>query len=245
MKQTTKASLKKGIISFLILTAICLAIYLPLYFTGVWSQFDSPQDLKIWINKWGGYSYFAFGLIQFLQVTFIPLPAVLTTTAGVWIFGPWTAMWISYIAVMSGSIAAFYLGRWLGRKLVIWIAGDEKEVNKWEEKIKKGKYTYFLMMLFPFFPDDVLCYIVGTTKMTFKFFLTTNLIARFFSIGLTCLTVSGEIVPYSGWGIPVWIVSIVLMIGLIFVSFKYEAKIEHFVETLGEKLKKIRKKDDN
>jgi len=245
MKQTTKSSIKRGIISFLILVVLFLAIYLPLYFTGVWDQFDSAQNLKIWINKWGAFSYLVFGLIQFLQVTFIPLPAIITTTAGVWIFGPWTAMWISYIAVIAGSVAAFYLGRWLGRKLVVWIAGDEKEVEKWEQKLKKGKYTYFLMMLFPFFPDDILCYIVGTTKMTFRFFITVNLTARFFSIGLTCLVVSGDIVPYSGWGIPVWIIIIVLMLGLIFVSFKYEDKIEHFAETLIEKLKKIWKKNEN
>ena len=57
------------------------------------------------------------------------------------------------------------------------------------------------MFLLPMFPDDILCSIAGIMPITYSVFIFMQLITRFTSIGGTLLFMSGEIIPYHGWGL--------------------------------------------
>ena len=235
IKQETKQKIIKLTIIIVALILIFLAIYLPLELTGTLEKIDSAEKLKDVILSFGAYSYIIFFIIQFLQTTLIPIPAAVTTVAGTLLFGPWITLGISFLAVFSGSLFAFFLGKKIGRRLVVWVAG-EKTTLKWEEKLRQGKFVYFLMMLLPLFPDDILCIVAGTVNMSYRFFIITNLITRPITIATTCFLGSGQLIPYSGWGIPVWIVLIIICLVLFYVSYKYQSQIEKFVVNLGAKL---------
>lgn len=235
MKKETKSKIIKVVIIIVALLLIALAIYLPLELTGTIDKIDSAEELGQIIRDGGVYSYIIFVVVQFLQVTFLPLPAAVTTIAGTLVFGPWITLGLSLFAVLLGSAFAFFLGRKVGRRLVVWVAG-EKDAIKWEEKLKRGKYVFFLMMLFPVFPDDILCIVAGCIGMNWKFFMTVNLITRPLSIGALCFFGSGQVIPFSGWGIPVWIVLVVLGIIAIYLSVKYQPQIENFITKLGVRL---------
>lgn len=236
IKKETKTKLIKIGIIVLALVLIVLAIYLPLELTGTIDKIDSAEELGQIIRDGGVYSYIIFIVIQFLQVTFLPLPAVVTTVAGTLVFGPWITLGLSLFAVLSGSMFAFFLGRKVGRKLVVWVAG-EKDALKWEEKLKRGKFVFFLMMLFPIFPDDILCIVAGCIgSISWKFFITTNLITRPIAIAMTCFLGSGQLIPFSGWGIPVWIVLVILAIIVFYLSIKYQPQIENFIVNLAQKI---------
>ena len=244
LKQETKQKIIKITIIIVALLLIFLAIYLPLELTGTLEKINSAEKLKDVILSFGAYSYIIFFIIQFLQTTIIPLPAAITTIAGTLLFGPWITLGISFLAVFSGSLFAFFLGKKIGRRLVVWVAG-EKTTLKWEEKLKQGKFVYFLMMLLPLFPDDILCIVAGTVNMSYRFFIITNLITRPISIATTCFLGSGHIIPYSGWGIPVWIALVIICIILFYLSYKYQPQIENFVVNLGKKLTNKGKKEPN
>ncbi|MBQ4535815.1 MAG: hypothetical protein IJA22_03195, partial [Clostridia bacterium] len=95
------------------------------------------------------------------------------------------------------------------------------------------------------FPDDILCLVAGTTAISFRFFIITMLIARPIGILTTSFIGSGTLIPFSGWGIPVWIVLGILMIIAFYLSIKYQDKIENLVTKLGEKMgMKARRKED-
>lgn len=236
MKQENKSKLLKLFIILLFLMLIVLAIYLPLKISGLLNKINSVENLKEIILNGGIYSYLIFFLIQFLQVTLLPIPAVVTTIAGALVFGPWIASLISFISVLLASIFSFFLGRKFGRKLVVWVIG-EQETQKWSKKFEKGKYVFFLMMLFPIFPDDILCLVVGaTTCITYKFFIITNLITRPIGILLTCFLGSGQIIPFTGWGILIWIILISICAILFVLSYKYQEKIEKFINKLSKKI---------
>ena len=235
MKKETKSKIIKVVIIIVALLLIALAIYLPLELTGTIDKIDSAEELGQIIRDGGVYSYIIFVVVQFLQVTFLPLPAAVTTIAGTLVFGPWITLGLSLFAVLLGSAFAFFLGRKVGRRLVVWVAG-EKDAIKWEEKLKRGKYVFFLMMLFPVFPDDILCIVAGCIGMNWKFFMTVNLITRPLSIGALCFFGSGQVIPFSGWGIPVWIVLVVLGVIAIYLSVKYQPQIENFITKLGVRL---------
>ncbi len=217
---------------------IGLAIYVPLKLSGALNSIDSIEKLKEIIISGGVYSYAIFFALQFLQTTFLPIPAMVTTIAGTLVFGPYITCIISIVSVILASIFSFFLGRKVGRKLIVWVAGEET-TEKWQKKLDKGKFVFFVMMLLPVFPDDILCLLVGaTTTMSYKFFIITNLITRPIAIVTTCFFGSGYIIPFSGWGIPVWI-GLIIIIGVIFyLSFKYQEKIEGFIYKISHKITK-------
>lgn len=238
MKPETKTKIFKILIIAVALVAIVLAIYLPLKLTGTLDKISTAEQLKEIILKGGIYSYVIFFVIQFLQTTFLPIPAFVTTVAGTLVFGPWITLLLSFISVMCASMFSFWLGRRFGEKLIVWVVGKDT-TEKWQSKLDRGKYVFFLMMLFPVFPDDILCLIVGaTTNITYKFFFFTNLVTRPIAIAGTCFLGSGQLIPFSGWGIPVWIVMVCAGLVLFYLSFKYQPQIENFVVGLGEKLGK-------
>lgn len=236
MKKETKTKIWRGVIVAGVLALIFLAIFLPLYFTGTLAKIKDAQTLKEFILSGGVWSYLIFFAIQFLQVTFLPIPAAVTTVAGTLVFGPWITLAISFVSVMLASVFSFFLGRKIGKKIVIWVAGEE-DYRKWATKLGQGKYVFFLMMLFPVFPDDILCMVAGTTTMTWKFFIITNLITRPIGIFCTCFLSSG-IIPFAGWWIALWIVLAVACVVLFILCYKYQPQIERFITKLAGKLEK-------
>lgn len=244
-KLETKSKVIRLTITVLVIGILLLAIFLPLYFSGILEKVDTAEELKELILSGGVWSYAIYFVFQFLQATLLPLPAIISTVAGALVFGPWIASLISFLAILLASVVMFFLGRKVGKRLIYWIAG-EKDGKKWEEKLGKGKFVFFLMMLFPIFPDDILCLVVGTTSISFRFFIITILICRPITILVSSFIGSGVLIPFSGWGIPVWIVLGILMIVAFYISIKYQDKIENAVTKLGEKLgRKSKRKEDN
>lgn len=236
MKQENKVRLIKLLIILLCFIVLGAIIYLPLKYSGLLEKINNVESLKEIILSFGIYSYLIFFVIQFLQVTFLPIPAFITTVAGALVFGPWLASILSCVSIMLASIFSFFLGRKFGYKLVVWILG-ESTTEKWSKKLDKGKYVFFLMMLFPIFPDDILCLVAGsTTNMSYKFFIITNLITRPIGIFATCFLGSGQLIPFSGWGIIVWCILIVLGAIIFVLSYKYQPQIEEFIYNLSNKI---------
>lgn len=242
MKKETKNKIFKTLIVLGGLALIFLAIFFPMYFTGALEKIKSAEELQKFILSGGAWSYLIFFAIQFVQVTFVPIPGAVTTVAGIIVFGPWITLAISFVATMLASMLSFFLGRKVGKKLIIWIAG-EKDYNKWSEKLEQGKFVYFLMMLFPIFPDDILCMIVGTTKMSWRFFIITNLITRPIGLACTCFLGSG-IIPFEGWWWILWGFLALACVVLFILSYKYQPQIEAFVMKLAKKFDRKKAKSE-
>ena len=177
------------VLVFILSGLLFVALYFVLKDTGIIGKFSNVTELKQIISSAGALSYSLYALLQFLQVTFVPLPASVTTIVGVILFGPIKAFVISLFAILCGSFVAYFLGLLFGNKILPWAVGIEK-AKELSLLLSKGKIAFFLMMLFPFFPDDLLCLLAGVSKMDFKFFLITNLITRF--LGLFCLCFIGS-----------------------------------------------------
>lgn len=199
---------------------------------------NDPVAMQELINSSGIWSYVVYTLVQFLQVTFIPIPAIVTTLAGTVIFGPGMATLLSLIGILTGSLVAFIIGDKLGERVVKWIAG-EKALKKYGTLLyDRGKYIFFLMLLFPVFPDDILCLIAGMTTMSYKFFIITVLLTRPIGIVMTCYLGGGDIIPYTEpWGLCVWAVIIVLIVLAFWLAYHYKMQIEDWVNRFADKMR--------
>jgi len=126
------------------------------------------------------------------------------------------------------------IGRTFGKRIVNFMVGKET-CDKWRKGLGKAKYSFLVMMLLPFFPDDVLCLVAGMTDMSWDFFAVCQFIARPINIVVTCYVGSGEIIPYHGWGLVAWGIIIVVVGIILFLTTKYKEKIENFILKLTKK----------
>lgn len=231
---------KKVLRTSLVFAAIglfLLLIYYILVWTDLWEKFNSVEKLRSMILDFGFWGRFAFVFLQFVQVTFVPIPSTILTIAGSIIYGPLQGALLSLSGILLGSIVAFLLGRIFGRKLVSFMVGN-MTCEKWVGFLSRARYTFFLMMLLPMFPDDVLCLVAGVTNMSWAFFIATNLITRPIGIFITSYLGSGEIIPYHGWGLAVWAVILIGVGILMWLVTKYEKNIENFLVKLFRRKKK-------
>lgn len=240
-KEKKELSLKAKILRTILVCAVIAGIvvlgYYILNWTGVWEQINSVEKLQNIILSWGFWGRFGFVMLQLLQVTFIPLPSTVTIIAGTLVYGPLQASLLSLAGILLGSMLAFLLGKVFGKKLVVFMVG-EKTCKKWADFLSNAKYSFFIMMLLPIFPDDVLCLVAGLTNMSWTFFTVTNLIARPIGIFTVSYFGSGHLIPYHGWGLIVWAILIVLIIAVLILSYKYQKQIENFLLNLFKNKKK-------
>lgn len=205
------------------------------------SDTEKIERLTEVIRNTGEWGMVVYVLIQILQVVILPLPAVVCYVPGSGIWGAGIATLLASTGVVIGSVIAYSIGRFFGKKAVIWIAGKET-TDKYINYIgNKGKTIFVLMQILPFFPDDILCMIAGLTSMSFPFFLAVMVLVRPLIIAAYCYLGNGSVIPFSGWGIPVWIAIFAVCIVLAVLSFKYQDRVEKW---LVSKFRKNRKPED-
>lgn len=113
-------------------------------------------------------------------------PGGVSCLAGVVLYGPWMGFVFNYTGICIGSAAAFGISRNLG-KAAFGKMFSEKQIKRYEAWTRKnGKFLklFAAAIFFPVAPDDLLCYLAGTTAMTWKQFLAIILLGKPFSIAL-------------------------------------------------------------
>ena len=215
------------LISALIIGGVIAVVLLILKLTGVTSL--TQEQLQAYIKSSGATAPLIYILVSFLQVTFVPIPGAITIIAGSYVFGPWLSFIYSYIGMLLGAMFAFFLGRAIGKPFANWIVGSEKKVDEWISKLKgKQNVILFFMFFLPFFPDDILCSIAGLLPISYLGFFVMQVITRATSIGSTVVFMSGEIIPYEGWGLVVLGALAIICICAFILSMKYSEKINDF-----------------
>ena len=242
LSQENKKVILKLVISVLVIGVIILAVYL--LFRGLgWTEL-TKEELQDFIKSTGAIAPLVFIAVSFAQVTLIPIPGAVTILAGNYLFGFWLSLLYSYIGMMLGGIVAFALGRIIGRPFVNWVAGSKEKADEWIKKLK-GRETVFLFFAFllPLFPDDILCSVAGILPISWITFIVMQVITRFTSISGTLIFMSGEVIPYHGWGLVILITIFALAIVAFIISVKYAEKLNKIFSDYIDKITgKIKKK---
>ena len=230
--QRKKETLFKITFIVLVFGGIALALFIGLLKTGMLELLSSDTGLADMINKAGIWGPIVYIFIQFLQVTFVPIPSTITIIAGMAVFKSLPLVLVcSTIGMISGSMFAFFLGRMFGVKLIVWMVGS-KSFNKYQKLLKgRDKMMLFLMFLFPVFPDDLLCMFAGVMTMSYGTFFVMQLITRPIGITVTSLTVEiVELIPMdTWWGMMIWAFVAVGMCVLMFCVWRYSSKLEKYM----------------
>lgn len=210
----------------LALTVLLLAAGgLFLYRSGFFAACTSVPALRAYIDRSAPYSHLTFFVVQLLSVVLAPIPSNLTAAAGGLLFGTWPAFFLTYGAVMAGSLLVFWLARTLGRDFVDRVV-SRKLAEKYQKVIRE-KTTVFLALAFllPYFPDDMLCILAGLTPITFGRFALLALFTR--PWGLLFASALGG----ASLSIPLWAMVLIGLAGvMIFVlGMLYGDRLERAV----------------
>ena len=89
------------------------------------------------------------------------------------------------------------------------------------------------MFIFPFFPDDLLCFVAGISSMSVRYFIVMITITRLLSITISSLTLSGKLLPFNTWwGICLWSLFITLILAVCIYVYKNGESLENGIKKL-------------
>ena len=144
------------------------------------------------------------------------------------------ALWHSGWLERLGSVEELreLIARRLGRRAVQRIV-DNSVMEKYLPVSEEKQDTFlFLTLLFPFFPDDIICILAGLTSISLRRFVCIMALARPWGLVFAALLGSGAFtMPTWAWGalgVP--------MLGIFVVAMRYGDRIESW---LFEKFRKI------
>lgn len=212
-----------------VLLAIVYLIYFVLVKNNIMERITSFDDLRQLILDFGNWGVITYVAINLLQCVVIPIPTTLTVLVGTAIYGPLTAFAYATLGVVLGSTISFFIGRYCSRPVINWIFGKEK-IEKYQDVFnRRAKLILFLTLILPFFPDDLICMLAGITDMKYYQFLLISIFSR--GIGLATISFfgSGRIIPFTGWGIAVWIVIAITIVVCVIFAYLKRDKIKRFL----------------
>jgi len=156
--------------------------------------FTSMEKLQALVGSVGLWAPLVFIVLQVLQVVFPIIPGGLGCLAGVILFGPLWGFVYNYVGIVFGSMIVFGISKVYGRSFVetLFPVSLTEKYYKWMDKKDTYKKWFAAAIFFPIAPDDLLCYIAGTTKMKWKEYTAIIVLGKpasiaLYSLGLTTL----------------------------------------------------------
>ena len=235
MKKKGRA-LRIALVALVVLALVAGAAVL--YKNGWFERIGSVEELRALIDEAGAFAGIVFFLLQMLTVIVAPIPSNVTMMAGALALGFWPSLLLGIAAIWAGSMIMFLLSRRLGQRAVQGFI-DRSVMEKYLPLIEEKQDMFlFLTLLFPFFPDDMLCILAGLTSIPTGRFAAIMLLARPWGLIFAALLGSGMLsLPPWGWAV------LTLVLGAVFVlAMKYSRQIEDRLFALVSRLSRRREK---
>ena len=177
---------------------LCIAAAVWAWNAGLLTSQERMQAFVASCGAAGGLLFVAF---QAVQVVVPVLPGGLGCLAGVVLFGPVMGFVYNYVGICIGSLLAFAVARSCGRPLLRLLFSEKllTKYSSWTEQNNRFARLFALAIFFPVAPDDFLCYLAGTTSMTWRRFTAIILLGKPLSIALYSLGLTVLFQQIVGW----------------------------------------------
>lgn len=161
---------------------------------------DSQAHLQSFIDSLGALGPLVLVLLSGASVVFPIIPGGILVLAAPVLFGPVEGTLLSYLAVCAGSFANFAIARHVGLGL-IERAFSESTVEKYLGWTRRPRFTtlFATAIALPVAPDDLLCYLAGTTRMRWRTFALIILACKPWALIAYGLGVSALLMKVVPW----------------------------------------------
>ena len=165
---------------------LCLLVAFWGWRTGV---LTSQERLSALVESCGAAGALLFTVFQAVQVVVPILPGGLGCLAGVLLFGPVWGFVYNYVGICAGSLIAFAVSRSCGKPLLSLLFSERtiQRYSRWTEERGRFSRWFALAIFLPVAPDDFLCYLAGTTEMSWRRYTAIILLCKPFAIALYSL----------------------------------------------------------
>ncbi len=142
------------------------------------SFFSEPDRVTDFIEGAGPWGPVVFVLVQIGQVFAAPIPGQVTGFVGGYLFGTFLGTGYAAIGGTIGCTLVFVLSRRLGRPFVERFV--RREILQRFDFITEAHGVLALLVIFlvPIFPDDLICYLAGLTRIPLRRLILVAMIGR-------------------------------------------------------------------
>lgn len=147
--------------------------------------FTSETALRDFLARTGSWAPIIFFFIQIAQTVIAAIPGAITIPLGTVIFGDLWGFILNISGIFIGSMINFWLARRFGTRIVRILVGEDNYrrglswLNRGEKRFEN---ILIFLLIIPFTPGDLLCYIAGLTTMTYKKFFWTVIVGKPFNV---------------------------------------------------------------
>ena len=171
-----------GIISLILVIIFSLAVFI---FIGkpLISFVSEPEKFRAWIDSFGVFGRVIFVLMIVLQVVVAIIPGEPFEMVSGYAFGTIEGTLICVLGVVLGSIIIFLLVRKFGVMLLeVFFSKEKIDSLRFLQNTKKLTLLFFIIMLIPGTPKDLLSYFAPLTKMSLKNWIMIVAVSRIPSV---------------------------------------------------------------
>lgn len=221
-----KKKVLKIVIKSLVIVAIFAILAVSVYFILKACGFTTKEDfIRLRDNLGDSFLFWlVVGLLQIVQVIFIPLSNQLITVPLSLMF-PTSELWkvwiTSWLSIWLATIILYFIGRFAGKKILNWILSDKEQTEKCANFLKKGWIFYPIGMLLPL-PDDIITILAGTSKMNFIFVIICSCLTRL--VDTACSVYGWGFLTRYWWGWVILGVGIILLGVMTLLFYKWQKK---------------------
>lgn len=223
---------RKNLYKFLAVLLILVALFSLLFYFAepLVKLLSDRQKTEQLIDDAGPFGPLIFIGLQVLQIVFAPIPGQVVGLIGGFLFGSFLGSVYAILGSLIGFSLIFWVSRKLGRPFVEKVI-DQKTLKKFDYLAgTKGKLVLFLIFLLPGFPDDLICYLAGLTKISIKGLILISLLGRLPSIVL--LSIAGNSASEANYVLLIML-SIVFAL-IVMLGYWKRKQIEAFVKRFSD-----------
>ena len=155
---------RKGITKVVFLVVFIVAAIILVRYTPV-KEYLTVEALGSFLATAGLWAPVVFMLIYAAGVCLF-LPGTLLTGLGAAIFGAYWGFVYVWFGAMLGSIAAFWIGRTLGREFAASLIGNK--LQKYDDAIERNGFATVLYLRLVYFPFTPMNFGMGLTRVHFR-----------------------------------------------------------------------------
>lgn len=157
-KNRRAAAAKAALLLVFMVTAVVLVRFTPV------KNYLAAERLGLLLQAAGFWAPVAYMVIYAAGVCLF-VPGTLLTAIGAAIFGPYLGFVYVWVAALTGSSLAFYIGRYLGRDFAASLIGDR--LKKYDDAIERNGFATVLYLRLVYFPFTPMNFGMGLTKVRF------------------------------------------------------------------------------
>ncbi|MCH7663626.1 MAG: TVP38/TMEM64 family protein [Chloroflexi bacterium] len=136
------------------------------------------QRISAYIQELGLFGPLVLWFLNVAQIIIAVIPGHVLFFVSGYIYGTVDGFLLLYSSTIVAGQIAFLLARYFGRPMVVRFV-PARSLFVWDRVSEKNGFVYyFILLLVPVFPTDVLTYVAGLSKISVLKFTIANMLGR-------------------------------------------------------------------